>query len=159
MFEKILLATDGSDSALDAARKTVELQKKFGSQVVIFHAEKHYYAPVDNQPRSFPFIDLGALKPDPALQQREINKAFKVWGVRMLEKTKEIFDKESLEVEIRLIETQGPVDYAKEISKKENFDLIVVGCKGHHSKLREIFIGSVAQKISNEAYCDVLVVR
>ncbi len=161
MFEKILLATDGSETALDAARRVMEIQKKFGSEVVIFHAEKHYYqpVPVDQAPRAFPFIDFGFLNKVQIQEELALQKAFKKFGVKMLEKTKEIFDNEGLKVETRLIENEGPVDYVKEITEKENFDLVVAGCKGHHSKLREIFLGTVATKIANEATCDVLIVR
>ena len=43
--------------------------------------------------------------------------------------------------------------------KEEGFDLVVIGTKGIHSKLRQILLGSVAQRVVKNAPCDVLVVR
>ncbi|HMB65280.1 MAG TPA: universal stress protein [Patescibacteria group bacterium] len=159
MFDKILLATDGSDTAKDAARRVAGIQKKFDSTVVIFHAEKHYYVPQEETPRSFPFIDLGLINANMVNEMEEMQQAFKVWGKKMLRETAEIFEKQGLEVETRLITDESPVDYVKEVTKDGAYDLVAVGCKGHHSKLKEIFMGSVATKISNNAYCDVLIVR
>ncbi len=43
--------------------------------------------------------------------------------------------------------------------EEENFDLIVLGSKGEHSKLEQIFSGTIAQKVVNDVPCDVLIVR
>ena len=87
--------------------------------------------------------------------ERESRKA----GNDLLENTKKVFDNEQISVEIRLIEDEHPGPYIKKVVEKENFDLIVLGRKGHHSKLREILLGSVATKVLNSASCDVLIVQ
>lgn len=43
--------------------------------------------------------------------------------------------------------------------EEENFDLVVLGDQGQHSKLERIFLGTVAEGIVNNAQCDVLIVR
>jgi len=43
--------------------------------------------------------------------------------------------------------------------KRDDFNLIALGCKGEHSKLRRILLGTVATNLLNEASCDVLFVR
>ena len=62
-------------------------------------------------------------------------------------------------VETRLIYNTMPEDYIKKIVKEEEFDLVILGCKGDHSKLRRTFLGTVPDKVINEAPCDVLIVR
>jgi nucleotide-binding universal stress UspA family protein len=158
MYKKILLATDGSEHSIKAAKRVVELQKSFGAEVVIFHAEKHYYIPEKEEKHGFPFFNLGedaSLKND----YNHFHDQFLIWGEKKLKDTQQLFIDAGLEAEIRLISDIVPSKYAEKIVKAEKFDLVVVGCKGHHSKLREIFIGTVAEKIMNKVDCDSLVIR
>ena len=80
-------------------------------------------------------------------------------GKKILRDKKKMFDEAELPVEIRLIKDEDPEDYIERIIKEEEFDLVVIGLKGVHSKLRQMFIGSVAKKVVKHASCDVLVVR
>ena len=41
MYEKILLAIDGSENADRAANKVIEMQQEFNCKVAIFHSIKH----------------------------------------------------------------------------------------------------------------------
>jgi len=123
--------------------------------VVIFHSINHHYVP---QEISLPFTFLGKSEyklPD-YIQLRE---EFKKFGEKVLDKTKKLFDDAGIPVETRLIIDVSPEDYAQEVVKKENFDLVIVGCKGHHSKLRKVILGTVAEKIMNNVDCDVILVH
>jgi nucleotide-binding universal stress UspA family protein len=62
-------------------------------------------------------------------------------------------------VETRLIEDLSPSEYITKIVNEENFDLVVIGSKGHHSKIKEIFLGTVSSHVLKNASCDVLIVR
>jgi nucleotide-binding universal stress UspA family protein len=44
------------------------------------------------------------------------------------------------------------------MAKQENFDLIVVGCRGLGSKV-SMLLGSVSKQVVSNAYCNVLVVK
>jgi nucleotide-binding universal stress UspA family protein len=161
MYKKILLPTDGSDNSLKAAERVIELQKAFGSKIVIFHSEKHYFIQEETtRPLGFPFMDFTQFSDlSKESQYLQMHEQFKQWGQNMLFKTAEIFKKANIEVETRLITEISPENYAETIVKEEKFDLVVVGCKGHHSALRKLLIGTVAEKISNNVDCDVLIVR
>ena len=69
------------------------------------------------------------------------------------------FTKEGLAVETRLIEDDAPEVYIRRIVEEENFDLVVLGSKGHHSKLKEILLGTVSKNVVRSAPCDVLIVK
>ena len=161
MYAKILVPTDGSDHSLKAAKRALELQKVFGSKIVIYHAEKHYYIPDDPiRPMGFPFIDFTSIATlTKEAQYLQMQDQFKQWGDKMLQKTAEIFKEAGVVVETRLIKDVSAEDYAASAVKKEKFDLVVVGCKGHHSSLRKALLGTVAEKISNNVDCDVMIVR
>jgi nucleotide-binding universal stress UspA family protein len=80
-------------------------------------------------------------------------------GKKVIENTKKIFQEHDvISPDIRLVEKEDPVDYAKRIVEAENIDLVVVGSKGH-STLEQIFLGSTAEKIGNDVKSDVLFVR
>ena len=155
-YMKILLATDGSENSKIAAKRVAKMQKRSGAEVVIFHAEQHYFVP-EERPIGFPFLSVS--NTIPRNNYIDYREQFEKWGTRMLNETEKIFTDEGLKVEKRLVMDLSPSDYAIEVVKKEKFDLVVVGCQGHHSTLRKLFIGSVAEKMVNEVPCDVLIVR
>lgn len=157
MFNKILLAVDRSDDAQRAVEKVIELQKKHGSQVVIFHSIEHKMIP-NEFILSVPYNnDYSYTLPIP--DYYNIREEYIRSGKNLLREVEERFKKEQLKVETRLIENKEPANYIVDITKSEKFDLVVLGCKGEHSKLRPIWLGTVAQKVLNEAHSDVYVVR
>ncbi len=148
MYKKILLVTDGSYHANNAAEQVIEFQKKWNSTVVIFHSTKHHTLPSS----LYPNVDL------PQEIYRNIEEVIKEAGREILTKIKKIFDIAQLSVETRLIEDREPEDYIKKVVDEENFDLVVLGARGHHSKLK-MLLGTVSSKVIKNAPCDVLVVR
>ncbi|TFF88166.1 MAG: universal stress protein [Promethearchaeota archaeon] len=77
----------------------------------------------------------------------------------LLSKTEEIFRGTLFLVETRIVEDESPEDYIIRVSEEQNFDLVALGCKGEHSKVRRVLMGTVATKVLNEAPCDVLIAR
>jgi len=149
IYKKILLAIDGSLHANNAAEQVAEFQKMWESKVVMFHSVKHHKIPTGMFPvESFP-VEL----------YRDMEEASKKAGELLLVETQEIFNQKGLSVETRLIEEDEPEVYIRKIVEKENFDLVVLGSKGRHSKLKEILLGTVSTKVLKSAPCDVLIVR
>ena len=149
IYSKILLATDGSFHAKNAAEQVVEFQKKWNSKVVIFHSIKHHKIPAGFFPHESLPIEL----------YQNIEEASKKAGQHILNKTGEIFNKAGLSIETRLIEDIEPEVYIRRIVEQENFDLVVLGSKGQHSKLKEILLGTVSVNVVKSAPCDVLIVK
>jgi nucleotide-binding universal stress UspA family protein len=79
--------------------------------------------------------------------------------MELLKKTEKFFDNSISSVETRLIEDLSPSEYISKVVVEENFDLVIIGSIGHHSKLKEIFLGTVSTNVSKNAPCDVLLVR
>lgn len=80
-------------------------------------------------------------------------------GKEILKETKKIFDRSHISVESRLIEDYTPEDYIKKTVEEEEFDLVILGCNGHHSKLKKSFLGTRSLKILKNTPCDVLIIR
>ncbi len=157
MYKKILLSMDSSEDAERAAQKAIEIKKQWNSEVIAFHSIEHHLTP-QQLPLSSPVGSTYEYIIPPDTYDK-IEQAYKDHGKQILQKVENMFQEEGLKVETRLITFNDPEDYIIETVKKENFDLVILGCKGAHSKLKEIFIGSVAQTVLNRAPCDILVIR
>jgi nucleotide-binding universal stress UspA family protein len=154
-YNKILLATDGSESSIKAAKKLAEMDYISNAKIEIFHAENH---PISSQNVMLPYPALGANVFVPDAEYKSMRELFKKVGEKILVDTKKVFDDIGIPVETKLVFDISPEDYAIEAVKKEKYDLIVMGAKGHHGRLKNL-IGSVCTKISNDADCDVLIVK
>lgn len=149
IYKKSLLATDGSFHSNNAVVQVVEFQQKWNSKVVIFHSIRHHKIPMGLFPN----------EPIPIELYQNIEEVSKKVGEQLLNKTKEIFNKAGLSVETRLIEDEEPEVYIRRIVEEENFDLVVLGSKGHHSKLKEILLGTVSTNVAKSVPCDLLIVK
>lgn len=149
LYKKILLATDGSPHANNAAEKAVEFQKIWDSEVVIIHSIKDNRLPSE----LYPNIDTLYSK------YSNIEEVYQEAGERLLSKTKRMFGENQSLVETRLIEDIPPEDYIKRVVEEENFDLVILGSRGQHSKVKNVLLGTVSSKVSKNAPCDVLIVK
>ncbi|MFX1304911.1 MAG: universal stress protein [Promethearchaeota archaeon] len=144
-----MLATDGSLHSNNATEQVIEFQNQWNCKVVMFHSTKHHKIPIGIYPDTNIPMEI----------YNNIEDISKKAGEALLDKAKDIFKKAGLSVETRLIEDIAPEVYIRRIVEEENFDLVVLGSKGHHSKLKEILLGTVATRVVNSAPCDVLLVK
>lgn len=149
VYNKILLATDGSTHAENAAKKTVELQKIWNSKILIIHSvkdnrtPKELYANVDVLYRKYTIIE----------------DVYIDAGTELLKRTKRMFGKNQDSVEYRLIENETPSTCILRVVKEENIDLVVLGSRGIHSKIKKTFLGTVSTNVAKKVDCDLLIVR
>jgi len=151
MYKKILLGIDSSEDAKDAIDKVIQLQKENNSEVVVFHSVLHRLSELA------PALSIG-VNPDSTLTY-QIHKDRLKEGRKLLEDVKSKFEKENLTIETRLIYDLGPQYYIEKKTEEEGFDLVVLGCKGEHSKLKRTVIGTVPEHVINNAPTDVLIVK
>jgi len=149
LYKKILLATDGSPHAKNAAEKAVEFQKIWDSKVLIIHSIKDNRLPSD----IYPNIESLYSK------YSTLEEVYQEAGKRLLNKTKNMFGENQKSVETRLIENEPPEDYIRRVVEEENFDLVILGSRGQHSKVKKVLLGTVSSKVSKNAPCDVLIVK
>jgi nucleotide-binding universal stress UspA family protein len=138
MFKKILVGTDGSDSATKAVSHAAEMAESMGAQLVLIHV----YPP----PRS----DVGSTfgRAD-AYPSQEIGQAV------LRDAEKHFGDK----VKIKSVLREGdPAEGLIDVAEEERIDLIVVGNKGMTGAKR-FLLGSVPNQVSHHAPCTVLIVH
>jgi nucleotide-binding universal stress UspA family protein len=76
----------------------------------------------------------------------------------MLAKTKEVFDKANIPVEVLGLEFGSPADVICTLAEREGFDLIVMGEKGA-GEIGRFLLGSVTDRVAHHAKCPVMIIR
>lgn len=145
MFTRIVVGTDGSETATGAVRQAIDLAKLSGAQVSIVSA----YEPVPK--RRLEGEQQGA----PADVQHEIGPREDV--NLTLEAAAATAKQDGLEVQTHPVEG-NPADAILTVAEETGADLIVVGNKGM-TGARRFLLGSVPNNVSHHAPCSVLVVR
>ena len=145
MFTRIVVGTDGSETAAEAVRQAVDLAKLAGAQLSIVSA----YEPVSK--RRLQDEQQGA----PADVQYEIGPREDVNLV--LDAAAAAAKKEGIEVQAHPVEAD-PAEAILNVAEETKADLIVVGNKGM-TGARRFLLGSVPNNVSHHAPCSVIIVR
>ena len=140
MYSRIVVGTDGSETAAEAVRQAADLARAFGSELVVVHGARIAAAAQSG-------MAGGAIPPD----MEGIREA----GEEIL---REAATAVGSGVNVRTAMREGDaagavVDEAEECGA----DLIVVGNRGMRGARR--FLGSVPNNIAHHAPCSVLIVH
>ena len=150
-IEKILVATDSSESANKALEIALDLAAKYSAEVVILSVVPPI-SPV------IYYSSLGEIAVPPAPIEAYSNKLKESHGdilTEALKKAKKI--RPDLKVITKLVEGR-PAERIVEVAKEGNFDIIVMGSRGLGG-IKEFFLGSVSDRVADEAACPVLIVK
>jgi nucleotide-binding universal stress UspA family protein len=145
VFNRIVVGTDGSETAAEAVRQAVELAKLAGSELIIVSA----YEPVSG--RRIEGEKQGA----PADVQHQIGPREDVNLV--LDAAAAVAKGEGVEVQTHPVEGD-PAEGILDVAEKTNADLIIVGNKGM-TGARRFLLGSVPNNVSHHAPCAVMIIR
>jgi nucleotide-binding universal stress UspA family protein len=137
MFERILIAVDGSPQSGKTIGVAVDLAQRYGSEVFVTHVREHErYEGSD--------VDLGP--PIPAEQLVEqVLVTFRDAGVEA-------------HGTVRRVDAGHTPDQIVEAAKESRADLIIMGSRGM-TELKSLLLGGVANKVVHQASCPVLLVR
>jgi len=144
MFSKIVVGTDGSDTAAAAVSLAVELARQSGATLHLVSAYK-------DPATSVAVAHAGAVAvSDPALTTaaaQETCKELQARAVRLAE---------GIPVECHVV-CGPPADMIVKVAEGVDADLIVVGSKGMRGARR--IIGSVPNSVAHNAPCHVLIAK
>lgn len=145
MFTRIVVGTDGSETAGEAVRQAVDLAKLTGAELSIVSA----YAPVSER------RVRDTQEAAPADVQYEIGPREDVNLV--LDAAAAAARKDGIEVQTHPVEGD-PAEAILTVAEDTKADLIVVGNKGM-TGARRFLLGSVPNNVSHHAPCSVIIVR
>ena len=145
MFTRIVVGTDGSDTAAEAVRQAIDLAKLTGATLSIVSA----YAPVPKRRIQ------GEQEGVPADIAHEIGPREDVNLV--LDAAAATARAAGVEVRTHPVQ-DDPADAILNVAEEIKADLIVVGNKGM-TGTRRYFLGSVPNNVSHHAPCSVLIIQ
>lgn len=138
MYEKILVATDGSQNAKDAVEHAAELGRLAGTkEAIIVHVCTACSADLD---------------PDESIMElaksivREAGETFRLAGIQTTKRVETEYPPESVGNAIL------------EVSDAVGADLVVLGSRGL-SEFKGMLLGSVSHRVVQKANCPVLVIK
>ncbi len=142
-FQRILVATDGSEASLKAARLAVALAARHGSELLVAHIVD------DEVVKEFCRV-LG--KDEKAARQTFVDNGHKYIG-----EIERLAEQSSVAVR-GLVEHGAPHEAILKLAEKEKADLVVMGKIGRRG-LRRALAGSVTRRVIDLAEVPVLVVK
>jgi nucleotide-binding universal stress UspA family protein len=145
VFTRIVVGTDGSETAAEAVRQAVDLAKLSGAKLSVVSA----YEPVSKRRVEVERLDA------PADVQHEIGPREDVNLI--LDAAAAAAKREGVEVQTHPVEG-NPADAILTAAEETGADLIVVGNKGM-AGARRFLLGSVPNNVSHHAPCSVIIVR
>lgn len=139
MFKKILLATDGSQHSLRAAKKAIEVaccDKESTLSIV--------YVVDEDQAKSDTLRNWNASSTADARKAK----------IRPIE---EMASESEVKFEVQVLRGEPGPSIVKH-ANEQNFDLVVLGSRGLNL-LQEFVLGSVSHKVAKRANCPVMIVK
>ncbi len=144
MFTRIVVGTDGSDTAAQAVKQAIELARLSGASLGIVSA-------YSGSPGRGSQAGPGA----PAAVEYELGPREDINLV--LDAAAADAKAAGVEVQTHAVEAD-PADAILNVAEETNADLIVVGNKGM-TGARRYLLGSVPNNVSHHARCSVIIVR
>ena len=146
MFDKILLATDGSDGALHAAAQAAEIAKKFNSKITVTYVV---------QP-PMPVTTIANM-PGVTIDPTYVSRYMEETGNAVSRRTGKVLEDAGVAYEIQ-VEVGHPAESIINVATEGRYSLIVLGSRGL-SGIKSFFLGSVSDRVAHMAHCPVLIVR
>jgi nucleotide-binding universal stress UspA family protein len=144
MLKNILLATDGSETSMRAAKMALDIGKKTGATVTaIYVVDVHRLA------------QLPGYAAMPGIKDNLMELMFKEGG-EALEEIEDMARDAGVAYE-RVVAEGDPGEELLKLCRNPGFDLIVLGTIGK-SGLKRFLLGSVAEKVVRHSHVPVLVV-
>ncbi len=174
MFTNIAVATDGSETAMQAIRMASDIAVKYGAKITVFHVLMHNDPPesfkhmaivehiIDEEPRhSATLNDVRAQVVSESIdaQESRLNrKLILSLGERIVEQSKQACLENGVSHVEGLVLEGDYADVMLTAAKTMEIDLIVLGARGLGA-LESLVMGSVSQKIVRDAECTCMVVK
>jgi nucleotide-binding universal stress UspA family protein len=136
---KVLVPTDGSEHAMKAVQRALELAEKQGAQVTVMSVAAFAKDYFDEMPIN-------------------IQDKLEAEAAGVLEKVKALFAAKNIKVDLVLESGLVPANNIIRKAEEGKFDRIIIGSTGATGFLRAL-MGSTAAKVVAHAPCEVTVVR
>jgi len=142
-FTKILVAVDGSEASMDAADYTIEIARKYDSELIALYVI---------------LSDITLFGPNLPPHIIEIRQQAQQHLDRIKQKLSDHAYDDKIHMRTEIISSTTTVGGIVNFAERENVDLIAIGTKGR-SGFKKLLLGSVASGVVTYAHCPVIVVK
>ena len=149
MFERILVAVDGSDNALRAVDVASAIAAKFSAELVVVTVLDHS---LRRSPALKKFAEAEEVEEPPA------SLAERLVGLPLIGKAADRASAKGMKQITRRVENGDPTEEIIKVAKEMNVDLIVLGTRGLGT-MRELLMGSVSHKVTHLSECPCMTVK
>ena len=152
-MEKILVAFDGSEESKNCLSLAIKLAGLFDSYITIFYvAGQTIVGPMISSSAATHSSELqGTILPLPENMRDLMTKE----ALKVLSQTEEDVEKLAKKIDYAIVFGDPASEIVKEAEK--GYDLIVIGYRSTHSTM--LSMGNVAEKVTKNAPCSVLVIK
>jgi nucleotide-binding universal stress UspA family protein len=140
-MKRILVAVDGSEASLKAARMAADIAVRFGAKLTLVHVVPKLLLPPDVY----------------GLTIAEVEKEHRAYADRLLEKAVSSLEEAGLETNTAVL-YGSPAEAIAEEGAASDIGMIVVGSRGHGAVAR-MFLGSTSDRLVHISPRPVLVVH
>ena len=151
MIKRILVALDGSKPADRALDFALDLAGKYSAEIVLLSVFEPVIPSLIYPPADLPIapsVAVGSYSGELKTQHRRVL-------AHARRKAKKV--RADLKVSTKIVEGR-PSEKILETAEQGNFDMIVMGSQGIGG-IKKIFLGSVSDRVADEASCPVLIVK
>lgn len=141
MFTNVLVPIDGSDNSYRALDAALLLSEKLGSSITVVNVMEQ--------------VPITHIESEKLLS--ELLEAYKKENQEILSKCSNIATEKGLSIKTLLLQG-NPASVILDYSKKEKFDLVIMGSRGM-GKFKQLILGSVSSKIVHHSPCAILLIR
>jgi nucleotide-binding universal stress UspA family protein len=144
MYQKILIAVDGSATSDSALEEAIKLAQRLDSRIAIMHVLEDVLYWIEEN-----YIDYA-----------ELQASIKASGEKMLAKAEMLAQQAGVAAETKLVEAVGGRVASIVVAEAECWqaELIVIGTHGR-SGISRLLLGSVAENVVRSAPMPVLLIR
>lgn len=149
MIKKVLVAIDGSENSERALEFALDFSDKYGAALTVINVtESSGVASVPPEIAAYTSDSM-------VVVARDLRRFHEDILGKAMARAKAT--KPNLSVSTTLREG-NPASEIIALAKEDNFDVVVVGHRGI-SKVREMFLGSISDKVTHSLSCTVIIVR
>lgn len=140
-MKRILVAIDGSDPSLKAARMAADIALRFGARLTLVHVVPKLLLPPDVY----------------GLTLAEVEREHRAYAEKLLQKAVSFLAEPAVEMSSTIL-YGAPAESIAEEAAAQDVGMVVVGSRGHGAVSR-LFLGSVSDRIVHISPKPVLVVH
>ncbi|MDR7236512.1 universal stress protein [Neobacillus drentensis] len=141
MFNRILVAIDGSKMSEKALKSAFNFAKERYSKIGLIHVDKNI-----NISNGMPIATIDKV------YSEQRNK-----GMDLLDRAVSFAAQEGIEIETHYVMGEPAIQIVKK-AEEGNYQLIIMGSRGL-GNIKGLMLGSVSQKVSQLSHCPVLIIK